>query len=47
MIARVHHVREAEEKLKSSLYFALTSSVTLGVVIVLVLAFAFVLANRQ
>jgi hypothetical protein len=47
MISRVHHVREAEEKLKASLYFALTSSVTLGVVIVLVLAFAFVLANRQ
>jgi hypothetical protein len=47
MTARVHHVREAEEKLKASLYFALTSSVTLGVVIVLVLAFAIVLANRQ
>jgi len=47
MTARVHHVREVEEKLKASLYFALTSSVTLGVVIVLVLAFAIVLANRQ
>jgi hypothetical protein len=47
MTARAHHVREAEEKLKASLYFALTSSVTLGVVIVLVLAFAFVLASRQ
>ena len=47
MTARVHHIREAEEKLKASLYFALTSSVTLAVVIVLVLAFAFVLANRQ
>jgi hypothetical protein len=47
MTARAHHVREVEEKVKTSLYFALTSSVTLGVVIVLVLAFAFVLANRQ
>jgi hypothetical protein len=47
MTARAHHLREAEEKFKASLYFALTSSVTLGVVIVLVLAFAFVLANRQ
>jgi hypothetical protein len=47
MTARAHHLREAEEKVKASLYFALTSSVTLGVVIVLVLAFAFVLAYRQ
>jgi hypothetical protein len=47
MTARAHHVHEVEEKLKASLYFALTSSVTLGVVIVLVLAFALVLANRQ
>jgi hypothetical protein len=47
MTARAHHVREMEEKVKTSLYFALTSSITLAVVIVLVLAFAFVLANRQ
>jgi hypothetical protein len=47
MTARAHHIREAEEKIKASLYFALTSSITVGVVIVLVVAFALVLANRQ
>jgi hypothetical protein len=47
MTARAQHVRDAEEKLKASLYFALTSSFTLAAVFVLLLAFAFVLANRQ
>jgi hypothetical protein len=47
MAARAHHVREVEDRIKTSLYFALNSSLTLAVVIVLVLTFAFVLANRQ
>ncbi len=47
MTARAHHAREVEDRIKASLYFASTSAVTLGVVIVLVLAFAVVLAYRQ
>ena len=47
MSARAQHLHEVEDRVKASLYFALTSSFTLGVVIVLVLAFAFILASRQ
>jgi uncharacterized membrane protein YidH (DUF202 family) len=47
MTARAQHIREVEDRVKTSLYLALNSSFVLSIILVLVLAFVFVLASRK
>jgi hypothetical protein len=47
MWARAQHIREVEDRVKTSLYVALNSSFVLSIVMVLVLAVAFILASRR